>query len=82
MVVDSIAIESGKTKDAAAFVNALNVRDVLVVKDLVDEKTFYAFRNLENAYLVEANELNGYTAAAFEAIVIEKSVLETLVKED
>ncbi len=82
LVVDSIAVESGKTKDALAFVNSLNVRDVLVVKDLVDEKTFYAFRNLENAYLVESNELNGYTAAAFEAIVIEKSVLETLVKED
>jgi len=81
-VVDSIAVESGKTKDAAAFVNALNVRDVLVVKDLIDEKTFYAFRNLKNAFLVEANELNGYTAAAFEAIVIEKSVLETLLKED
>ncbi len=81
LVVDSISIESGKTKDAAAFVNALNVRDVLVVKDLVDEKSFYAFRNLDNAYLVEGNELNGYTAAAFEAIVIEKSVFETLTKE-
>jgi large subunit ribosomal protein L4 len=82
LVVDTISVESGKTKDAAAFVDALNVRDVLVVKDLVDEKTFYAFRNLKNAFLVEANELNGYTAAAFEAIVIEKSVLETLLKED
>jgi large subunit ribosomal protein L4 len=82
LVVDAISVESGKTKDAAAFVDALNVRDVLVVKDLVDEKTFYAFRNLKNAFLVEANELNGYTAAAFEAIVIEKSVLETLLKED
>ncbi|MCH9813510.1 MAG: 50S ribosomal protein L4 [Epsilonproteobacteria bacterium] len=81
MIVDSVSIESGKTKDAAAFVNALNVRDVLVVKDLVDEKSFYAFRNLSNAYLVEGNELNGYTAAAFEAVVIEKSVFETLTKE-
>jgi len=81
-VVDSVAIESGKTKDAAAFVKSINARDALVVKELVDEKTFYAFRNVENSYLIESNELNGYTAAAFEAIVIEKSVLEALTKED
>jgi large subunit ribosomal protein L4 len=81
-VVDSVSIESGKTKDAAAFIKNLGVRDALVVKELVDEKTFYAFRNEPNSYLIESNELNGYTATAFHAIVIEKSVLETLIKED
>lgn len=79
--VDSIAVESGKTKDAAAIVKSLGARDVLVVKELIDEKTFLAFRNLPNAYLIEASELNAYLATAFYAVVIEKSVLETLVKE-
>jgi len=81
-VVDSVAIESGKTKDAAAYIKNIDARDTLVVKELVDEKTFYAFRNESNSYLIESNELNGYTAAAFEAIVIEKSVFEALIKED
>jgi len=81
-VVDSVAIESGKTKDAAAFIKNLGVRDALVVKESIDEKTFYAFRNEPNSYLVEANELNGYTATAFHAMIIEKSVFETLIKED
>ena len=81
-VVDSVAIESGKTKDAAAYVKNIEARDALVVKELVDEKTFYAFRNVSNSYLIESNELNGYTAAAFDAIVIEKSVFEALTKED
>jgi len=81
-VVDSVAIESGKTKDAAAYVKNIDARDALVVKELVDEKTFYAFRNESNSYLIESNELNGYTAAAFDAIVIEKSVFEALTKED
>jgi large subunit ribosomal protein L4 len=80
-VVDLVAIESGKTKDAAAYVKALNARDVLVVKELTDEKTFLAFRNLDNAYLIEPNELNAYTATAFDSIVIEKSVLEKLTQE-
>ncbi len=80
-VVDNITIESGKTKDAAAFVKELAQRDVLVVKELIDDKTFLAFRNLQNAYLIEANELNAYLAAAYHSVVIEKAVWEKLTKE-
>jgi large subunit ribosomal protein L4 len=80
-VVESIAIESGKTKDAAAFVNAMGERDVLVVMETIDDKTFLAFRNLQNSYLVEANELNAYLAAAYSSIVIEKAVWDKLTQE-
>ncbi len=80
-VVDSVAVESGKTKDAAALLKKLGVRDALIVKENLDEKTFLAFRNLPNAYLIEPNELNAYLAAAFRAVVIEKPVWEKIVKE-
>ena len=80
-VVDSISIESGKTKDAAKILKTLGLRDALVVKELIDEKSFYAFRNLSNAYLVEPNELNAYIVTAFHALVIEKAVFENLIKE-
>ena len=80
-VVDSIEIASGKTKDALAFVNGLEQRDVLVVKEMIDDKTFLAFRNLQNAYLIESNELNAYLAAAYHSIVIEKALFDKLTKE-
>lgn len=80
-VVDNIEIASGKTKDASAFVNGLEQRDVLVVKEMIDDKTFLAFRNLQNAYLIEPNELNAYLAAAYNSIVIEKAVFDKLTKE-
>lgn len=80
-VIDNVNIESGKTKDALAFVNGLGQRDVLVVKEMIDDKTFLAFRNLQNAYLIEANELNGYLAAAYHSMVIEKAVFDKLTKE-
>ena len=80
-VVDSLLVESGKTKDAAKMIKTLGTRDALIVKELVDEQTLLAFRNLQNCYLVEANELNAYLATAFYAVVIEKSVLETITKE-
>ncbi|WP_292663248.1 50S ribosomal protein L4 [Nitratifractor sp.] len=80
-VVDSVAIESGKTKDAKAFVDGFAQRDLLVVKEMIDDKTFLAFRNLQSSYLIEENELNGYLAAAYHAIVIEKAVWDKLTKE-
>ncbi len=80
-VVDNITVESGRTKDALAFVNGLEQRDVLVVKEMIDDKTFLAFRNLQNAYLIESNELNAYLAAAYHSIVIEKAVFDKLTKE-
>jgi large subunit ribosomal protein L4 len=79
-VMDSIKIESGKTKDAIAFLNQINKRDYLVVVDTLDEKTFLAFRNVRNAYVIEVDELNAYDASTFYAIVMEKSAFEKVIK--
>jgi large subunit ribosomal protein L4 len=79
-VVDSVVVESGKTKDAKAFIDNLGQRDVLIVKEAIDEKTFLAFRNLQNAYLVEPNELNAYLAATYHSMVVEKAVWDKLTK--
>ena len=80
-VVDNVEIASGKTKDAAAMFKALNQRDTLFVKSLLDEKTFLAFENLHQTYVIEANELNAYLAANYRSVVIEKAVWETLTGE-
>ncbi|NPA29774.1 MAG: 50S ribosomal protein L4 [Epsilonproteobacteria bacterium] len=80
-VVDAIEVASGKTKDAAAMMKKLGARDALWVKSLIDEKTYLAFRNLPDCYLIEENELNGYLAAAYRAVVIEKAVWDNLTKE-
>ncbi len=81
-VVDNLVIESGKTKDAVKIIKDLGLRDALIVKELLDEKTFLAFRNVKNTYVVEANELNAYLASAFYAVIIEKSAFENIIKED
>lgn len=82
LIVDSVSIESGKTKDAKALVDSFGQRDVLVIKDLIDDQTFLAFRNLKNAYLVEPNELNAYLAAAYHSVVIEKAVWDKIVTKE
>jgi large subunit ribosomal protein L4 len=80
-IVDSIEVASGKTKDASAMFKALNQRDTLFVKELLDEKTFLAFENIASTYVIESNELNAYLAANYRSIVIEKAVWENLVSE-
>ncbi|MGG7048489.1 MULTISPECIES: 50S ribosomal protein L4 [unclassified Campylobacter] len=79
--VDSIAVESGKTKDAAKIIKALNLRDALIIKDLLDDKTLLAFRNLANCYVVDASEVNAYLVATYSAVIAEKAALQTITKE-
>ncbi len=80
-VTDSVNVESGKTKDALAVLKELNQRDTLIVVDSVDEKTYLAFRNIKNCYMIEKQEVNAYLISAYHSVLIEKSVLEALTKE-
>ncbi|HED6220443.1 TPA: 50S ribosomal protein L4 [Campylobacter coli] len=78
---DSLAIESGKTKDANAVIKKLGVKDALIVKDLLDEKTLLAYRNLANCYVVDVTEVNAYLVSVFNAVIMEKSALESITKK-
>ncbi len=80
-IVDSIEVASGKTKDAKALFEKIGTRDALFVKSIIDEKTFLAFRNIQQTYLIEENELNAFLAATYRSVVMEKAVWENLVSE-
>lgn len=80
-IVDSLSIESGKTKDAHAVFKTLNERSVLFVSQSIrDEKTFLAYRNLQDCYFIEASEMNAYLVAVFHAVVIEKAVFDAFLE--
>lgn len=81
-VVDSVAVSSGKTKDAFAKFSKLGVRDALFVAQFSDEKSALAFRNLRNCFLVDFDELNAYLVATFRSVVIEKQAFEALVSRE
>jgi len=80
-VTDSVKVESGKTKDAQALLAGLEQRDTLVVVNTMDEKTYLAFRNIKNCYMIEKQELNAYVVAAYRSVLIETAVLDSLTKE-
>ncbi len=80
-VADSVKVESGKTKDAVSIINELDKRDTLIIVDSIEEKSYLAFRNIKNCYMIEKQEINAYLISAYHSILIEKSVLESLTKE-
>lgn len=79
--LDSLIVDSGKTKDAKAIIKKLGVKDALIVKECLDEKTLLAFRNLANCYVVDISEVNAYLVSVFNAVIIEKSALKSITKE-
>jgi large subunit ribosomal protein L4 len=79
-VVDTIKIESGKTKDALKWLNNINERDYLIVVDEMDENTFLAFRNIPNVYIITPEELNAYYASVFKSIIFDKAAYEKVIK--
>jgi large subunit ribosomal protein L4 len=80
-VADSVLVESGKTKDAVSIINELNQRDTLIIVNSIDEKTYLAFRNIKNCYMIEKQEINAYAVSAYRSVLIEKEVLDSLTKE-
>jgi large subunit ribosomal protein L4 len=80
-VAKEILVESGKTKDALALVNKLGQRDTLIIVDTMDEKTYLAFRNIKNCYMIEKQEINAYIVSAYRSVLIETAVLDSLTKE-
>ena len=86
-IVDDITVASGKTKDASAMLKSLEQRDVLVVNKNMnyanesEMKTFLAFRNIKNAYLIEENEIDAYMVSAYRSILMQRDVFEKLTKE-
>lgn len=79
-VLDSLSIPSGKTKDAFSMFKSIGERSVLfVAQSIADEKTFLAYRNLQDCYFIDSNEMNAYLVVAFHSVVIEKTVLEAFL---
>ena len=79
--LESIKVESGKTKDAAAIIKATGVRDALIIVNSLEASTLLAFRNLKNCYVVDASEVNAYLVAVYGAVIAEKAALESIIKE-
>ena len=77
-VVDSITVDSPKTKQLAAKFKAMGLESVLVIADTVDENLALASRNLANVLVVEPRYADPLSLVFYKKVLVTKGAIEQL----
>jgi large subunit ribosomal protein L4 len=77
-VVDSLKVESPKTKALAAKFKAMGLESVLVIADEVDENLYLASRNLANVLVVEPRYADPLSLVHYKKVLVTKAAIEQL----
>jgi large subunit ribosomal protein L4 len=77
-VVDSLKVDSPKTKALAAKFKAMNLESVLVIADEVDENLYLASRNLVNILVVEPRYADPLSLVHYRKVLITKAAMDKL----
>ena len=77
-VVDSIAVDSPKTKALAQKFKAMGLDSVLVIADQVDENLLLASRNLANVLVVEPRYADPLSLVFYKKVLVTKGAIEQL----
>ena len=77
-VVDSLKVDSPKTKALAAKFKAMNLESVLVIADEVDENLYLASRNLVNILVVEPRYADPVSLVHYRKVLVTKAAMDQL----
>lgn len=77
-VVDSIKVDSPKTKQLAAKFKAMNLNHVLVIAEEVDENLYLASRNLPNVLVVEPRYADPVSLVHYKKVIVTKGAIDQL----
>ena len=77
-VVDSLTVDSPKTKPLAAKFRAMNLDSVLVIADEVDENLYLASRNLVNVLIVEPRYADPVSLVHYKKVIVTKGAMNKL----
>ena len=77
-VVDSLKLDSPKTKVLADKFKAMNLQSVMVIADEVDENLYLASRNLVNVYVVEPRYADPVSLVHFKKVIVTKAAIDQL----
>ena len=79
VVIDSLAVKEGKTKEMAAFQKALNLnKSSIIYMDTADEKVVLAARNLENLSTLPVEQISVYEVVANAKVVLTKAAVKKI----
>ena len=77
-VVDSLTVDSPKTKVLADKFKAMNLSSVLVIADVVDENLYLASRNLVNILVVEPRYADPVSLVHYKRVLVTKAAMDQL----
>ncbi|GAA0759565.1 50S ribosomal protein L4 [Ideonella azotifigens] len=77
-VVDSLAVDSPKTKELAAKFKAMGLSSVMVISDQIDDNLFLASRNLANVLVVEPRYADPLSLVFYKKVLVTKAAIEQL----
>ena len=77
-VVDSLSVESPKTKPLAARFKAMNLESVMVIADQVDENLYLASRNLVNVLVVEPRYADPVSLVHYRKVLVTRAAMDKL----
>ncbi|MDP1654596.1 MAG: 50S ribosomal protein L4 [Hylemonella sp.] len=77
-VVDSLKVESPKTKPLAAKFKAMNLDSVMVIADEIDENLYLASRNLVNVLVVEPRYADPVSLVHYRKVLVTKAAVDKL----
>jgi large subunit ribosomal protein L4 len=77
-VVDSLTVDSPKTKPLAAKFKAMNLASVLVISDQIDENLYLASRNLVNILVVEPRYADPVSLVHYKKVLVTKAAMDKL----
>ena len=78
VVVDSLTVDSPKTKVLADKFKAMNLNSVLVVAHEVDENLYLASRNLVNILVVEPRYADPVSLVHYKKVLVTKAAMDQL----
>ena len=81
VVVDSLTVDSPKTKEFAAKVKSLGLEQALVITKELDENLYLSSRNLTNVLVIEAAQADPYSLVRFKTIVITRDAVKQLEEQ-
>jgi large subunit ribosomal protein L4 len=75
-VIDSISVDSPKTKLLAAKLKGMGLDSVLVIAETVDENLLLASRNLPNVLVVEPRFADPLSLVFYKKVLVTKGAIE------
>lgn len=81
IVVDSLTVETPKTKEFAAKVKSMGLDRALFITGELDENLYLSSRNLPNVLVIEAQQADPFSLVRFKKVVITRDAIKQLEEQ-